>query len=427
MARRPGSEQTSVLLPRQLFLAGRGWPWGLLLVLAVLLAYGPVWRAGFVWDDSSILTANPCIVGPLGFRQIWTTHFADICPLTVSAFWLEHALWGLSPVPYHVVNVLLHAANALALWRVLRCLRVPGAWLGATLWAVHPVEVASVAWVAELKNTLSGLFFLGSIFFFLRWLRTGENRGERGRAGWFDYGLSLLCAALAMASKSSTVVLPVVLGLCAWWMEGRVRRRQFISLSPLILMAAAASAVTLWTQRLSLARMNWALPSDGQWARPWPGRLVAAGEAAWFYLGKLLWPHPLIAVYPRWQVDAGRWLEWLPLLAAVALLSLLWRRGSPWGRACLFAFAYFLVALLPVLGLLDGTDFRYSLVYDHFQYLASMGPLALAGAGMARLAHHTPPGRTDWPRALGAGALLALGTLSWQRSEVYRDEETFWD
>ena len=418
--------QTGVLPGRLPFRPGLDWPWGLLLVLAVLVAYGPVWRAGFIWDDSSMLTANPCIAGPLGLRQIWTTHFADICPLTLSALWLEHALWGFSPAPYHVVNVLLHAAGAFVLWRVLCCLRIPGAWLGAALWALHPVEVESVAWVAELKNTLSGLFFLGAVFFFLRWLEVREHaageHGGRGPGSRPLYGLSLLCAALAMASKSSTVVLPVVLGLCVWWLEGRVRWRQVVSLVPLLLLAAAASAVSLWTQRTSLA-----LSSDAQWARPWPGRLVAAGEAVWFYVGKLLWPHPLIAIYPRWHVDAGRWPEWLPLLAVIAALSLLgWRRGSPWGRPCFFAGAYFLVAVTPVLGLLDNTGFRYSLVFDHFQYLASMGPLALAGAGMVRLARRTLPGSVWWQSAPGAAVLLVLGTLCWQRSEVYQDEETFW-
>ncbi len=371
------------------------------------LAYGPAWRAGFVWDDREILTANPCIVGPLGLRQIWTTHFADTCPLTLSALWLGHAWWGLSPTPFHVANVLLHAACACLLWRVLRALRIPGAWLGAALWALHPVEVESVAYVAEMKNTLSGLFFLGAILYFLRWLQGGR----------WCYALSLLCAALAMAAKSSTVILPVILGLNVWWTEGRIRRRHVIALGPMFLMAAAASALTLWTQHGILAQTG-----DMQWVRPWPGRWVSAGGAVWFYLGKLLWPHPLIAVYPRWRVDAGRWLEWLPLLGIVGVFALLWRwRGSAWGRAGVFAFACFLVALLPALGLLDGTDFHYSLVFDHFQYLASMGAVALAAAGATRLA-----GNAGWPRALGVIALLALGTLTWQRSGVYRDEETFW-
>ena len=255
MPQHRASRLTNLLPARLPFRNDRDWWRCILLVLAVLLAYLPVWRAGFVWDDSAILTANPCIVGPLGFRQIWTTQYADVCPLTLSALWLEHALWGLSPLPYHVVNVLLHAANALLLWQVLRSLRVPGAWLGSALWSLHPVEVASVAWVAELKNTLSGVFFLASVFWFLSWLKAREQettpRIERVGGRWLFYGLSLFCAALAMASKSSTVVLPAVLWLCAWWMEGRVRWRQAVSLSPLFPLAAVTSVVTLLTQRVT--------------------------------------------------------------------------------------------------------------------------------------------------------------------------------
>ena len=410
MAKPPGSVPARDFPP-----LGNDWLRGAVLFAAVLLAYGPVWQAGFVWDDRAMLTANPCIVGPLGLRQIWTTHFADICPLTLSALWLEHALWGLSPAPYHVVNVLLHATGALLLWRVLRELRAPGAWLGAALWALHPVEVESVAWVTEMKNTLSGVFFLASVWCFLR--AGGEDRPR------LFYGLSLLGAALAMAAKSSTVVLPVVLGLCSWWREGGVSRRRAASLGPLVLMAVAAGALSLWTQGASLAAASGA----AAWARPWPARLAAGGEAVWFYAGKLLWPRPLMAVYPRWQVEAGHGWEWLGLSGVVAVTVCLWRwRGSPWARAGVFVWAYFVVSLLPALGLLDNTIFRYSLVFDHFQYLASLGPLALAGVGAARLLQRALPGRPGWQAVLAGGALLALGAADWRRSEVYRDEETFW-
>ncbi|HUB66856.1 MAG TPA: hypothetical protein VL981_05165 [Candidatus Methylacidiphilales bacterium] len=143
----------------------RDWLWGLVLVLAVILIYMPVWWAGFIWDDDQFITANPCIVGPLGLKEIWTSNAADICPLTLTTVWFEHALWGLAPLPYHLVNVLLHAACAVLLWRVLLGLQVPGAGMGAALWALHPVQVESVAWVTEIKNTQSGLFFLLSILF----------------------------------------------------------------------------------------------------------------------------------------------------------------------------------------------------------------------------------------------------------------------
>jgi len=260
----------------------RDWFWGLILILSVILTYTPVWWGGFVWDDGQFLTANPCIVGPLGLKEIWTTRAADICPLVLTTFWVEHALWGLAPLPYHLVNVLLHGVCAVVLWRVLRRLRVQGAWLGAALWALHPVGVESVGWITEMKNTESGLFFLLSILFFVRWLGAKELEGRTG-GGW-DYTLTLLFAALAMAAKSSTVILPVVLCSCAWWMEGRWHWRNATRVVPIFLMSIAASALSIWTQGLHLATVT-----DPQWVRTWPQRLATAGDAVWFYLGKLLW------------------------------------------------------------------------------------------------------------------------------------------
>jgi protein O-mannosyl-transferase len=378
----------------------RDWFCGLILILSVILAYTPIWKAGFVWDDEGILTANPCIVGPLGLKEIWTTSAADICPLTITTFWSEHALWGLAPLPYHLVNALLHGVCAIVLWRVLRNLRVQGAWLGAALWALHPVQVESVAWITELKNTESGLFFLLSILCFVRWLRANEPNEERtddgvtpdvGRGAsppsrhsgataeirpYQAYILSLLFAALAMASKSSTVILPMILLLCAWWLDGRWEWRIVGRVVPMFLMAVAASALSIWTQALHPATVI-----EAQWTRTWPQRLSAAGDAIWFYLGKLLWPHPLMTVYPRWQIDAGQWVSYLGLVAVIIVLSIFWINRERWARPWFFAFAYFVVALLPILGLIDNPIFTYSLVFDHLQYLGSIGPLALVGAG----------------------------------------------
>jgi len=397
----------------------RDWLCGLLLILLVILAYTPVWQAGFIWDDDIMLTSNPCIVGPLGLKEIWMTNAADICPLVITTFWVEHALWGLEPLPYHLVNIVMHGACAVLLWRVLRSLRVPGAWLGAALWALHPVQVESVAWITEMKNTESCLFFLLSILFFVKWLRSKELNGQK-RVGW-DYALSLLFAALAMASKSSTVILPVVLCLCAWWIEGRWHWRDMTRVLPIFLMSVAASALSIWTQTLRPGIL-----ADPQWVRPWPQRLATAGDAVWFYLGKLLWPDPLITIYPRWQVDAGQWVSYLPLLAVVVTFSVLWLKRQVWSRGCFFAFAYFMTALLPVLGLIDPFISRYSLVFDHFQYLASIGPLALAGAGLARSSDLVVPQRPWLRSAICAGLLLILGIVSWQRTWVYKSEEILW-
>ena len=355
--------------------------------------------------------------------EIWTTSAADICPLVLTTFWVEHAEWGWEPLPYHLVNILMHGACAVLLWRVLRSLRVQGAWLGGALWALHPVQVESVAWITEMKNTESALFFLLSILFFVKWLRAQELSG-RNRGGW-HYALSLLFAALAMASKSSTVVLPVVLCLCAWWIEGRWQWRNLVRVLPIFLMSVGASALAIWTQTLQPGILI-----DPQWVRPLPQRLATAGDAVWFYLGKLLWPDPLITIYPRWQVDAGQWVSYLPLLAVIVTFSVLWlkcRSGGAVSRACFFAFAYFLAALLPVLGLIDSFISRYSLVFDHFQYLAGIGPLALAGAGLAQASNIVIPKRPWLQSGLCAGLLLSLGMASWQRTWVYKSEEILWN
>jgi tetratricopeptide (TPR) repeat protein len=397
----------------------RDWLWGLILFLAVVCAYAPVWWAGYIWDDPYILTENPVIIGPLGLKEIWTTSAADICPLTLTTFWVEHALWGLAPLPYHVVNVLLHGACAIILWRILLILKVPGAWFGAALWALHPVQVESVAWITEMKNTQSGLFFLLSVLFFSKVLKAPDDKGRRP-VRW-NYPLMLLCAALAMASKSSTVILPLVLVMCAWWVEGRWHWRNLTRVGPVFLMSIAAGVVSMWTQKLQLLRGN-----EPQWAQTWPERLVNGGDAVWFYLGKLLWPHPLLPIYPRWEFDAGRWFSYLPLLAVIVVLFILHFIRGRWPRPCFFAFSYFLLALLPVLGFVNMSFFRYSFIADHFQYLASIGPLALAGAGLAKAVDFAASRRTALASSLGAGLLLLLGVLSGQRAALFENEETLW-
>jgi tetratricopeptide (TPR) repeat protein len=406
---------TSPQEPAPLF---QDWLWGLILFSAVVLIYQPVWHAGYVWDDTMDLTENPSIIGPLGLKEIWTTSAAQFYPLTLTTFWLEHALWGLDPVPYHIVNVLFHGVCAIVLWRVLNILRVPGAWMGAALWALHPVEVESVAWISELKNTESGLFFLLSVLFFVKNLKS-EGPGEKRRRT-FHYGLAILFAGLAMASKSSTVILPIILVLCGWWVEGRCRRQTLAKVIPILLMAVGSAALAVKTVALQ------GVAADTQWAQTVAEKLITAGNAIWFYLGKLAWPHPLLAIYPRWEITAGNTLSYLPALAAVLLLVVLgWKRNSG-TRPYFFAYAYFLAALLPVLGFINHFILRYSFVFDHFQYLASMGPLALLGAGLVRLRSHIRPEK-EWLRVVVyLVPLLALGLLSWQRAEVYESGETLW-
>ncbi len=448
----------------------QNWLLALLLIALVFVAYARVLNAGFIWDDESHLTQNPCIVGPLGLKEVWTTTRAVYYPLVLTTFWALHKFVGLTPWPYHLLNVLLHAGSAILLWQVLRQLKVRGAWLGAALWALHPVMVQSVAWVTELKNTESCLFYLLSIFYFLKWQdarritrifwtaatcrrfksadmsahskaperRTGDRRSLMLMA------LSLCFFILATLSKPSVVMLPVVLALCVWWRTGRIRCRTISALVPFALISAVASIWTIFEQKFHAGAIG------AEWAQTWPERLVIAGRAIWFYLAKLVWPDPLIFIYPRWEIDSSKLTAYLPLLAALAGLLALCSIRAKWGRAAFFAAAYYVVSLFPVLGFFDVFFFRYSFVSDHFQYLASMGPLALVGAaittGCTRLAVAASLRRgaptaslssNPATRRHGAVAttsllglygvlLLLLVFLTWRQTGVYRDLVTLY-
>ncbi len=391
---------------------------GGLIVLLVVLAYLPALSGGFIWDDDSHLTANPCIVGPLGFKEIWTSSAATYYPLVLTSFWAQHAIWGFNPLPYHLVNIVMHAACAVLLWLVLRCLKVRGAWFGAALWGLHPVQTESVAWITELKNTQSCLFYLLAIRFFLKWRAAGTFAGRKGTDR--DYAFALLCAVLAILSKASTVMLPVVLGLIWWWSDGRWRWRNLFRLAPFFIISAAASGWTIWEQQFHSGAVG------PDWSQSRPERFVIAGKAVWFYLGKLLWPHPLIFIYPRWEIDASRPTAWLPVLALGITLFLLWlnRRGRT--GPVFFAFVYFVVSLFPVLGFFNVYFFRFSFVGDHFQYLASLGPIALAAAGITAVLDLFKKGKPFLEPVFCGTLLVVLGLLTWRQCGTYTDMKTLW-
>src|SRR5436190_2999596 len=396
-------------------LLSRDWLLGFCLIGITLIAYGQTWHAGFIWDDESHLTQNPCIIGPLGLKEIWTSTQAVYYPLVLTTFWILHKFFGLNPSPYHMLNVLMHAGSAALLWRVLRQLNVRGAWLGAALWALHPVIVQSVAWVTELKNTQSCLFYLLSILCFLK--MDANETGDRVR--WWRHGWALLFFVLAIMSKPSTVMLPGVLALCVWWRRGRIRWRDIANLIPFVLISALASAWTIWEQKFHSGA------SGAEWAQTWPDRLIIAGRAIWFYLGKLLWPHPLIFIYPRWDISSSHLMAYLPLLVALAALFALWLIRRKWKRPVFFATAYFVISLFPVLGFFNVYFFRFSFVSDHFQYLASMGPLALVGAGMTE--GMAAIGWKSFLRSAICGVILfGLGVLTWRQSTIYRDVVTLY-
>ena len=381
-----------------------------LIVGAVLLAYAPVFRAGFIWDDNHFLTANRLIRASNGLYRFWFTAApSDYFPLTSSLLWCEWRLWGMNATGYHAVNLLLHAAGAALLWRVLLKLRVPGAWLAGLLFALHPVAVASAAWISEGKNTLSMVLCLGSL---LAYLRFDEQKNARG------YALSIALFLLALLAKSSVVMLPVVLLLLGWWRRGRVEKADVLKTAPFFALSLALGLVTIWFQ------WHNAIGQEVVRAEGAASRIAAAGWIAWFYLYKILLPAGLCAVYPRWEVDGSSVVAFLPIALLGAATALLWAGRKRWGAGPLVAWACFLVLLLPVLGFVTMSFMRLSLVADHLEYVAMPPILALAAALLTRATSGT---RGGWLAKASVGiCLVALAALTFQRAGVFSSDERLW-
>ncbi len=399
------------------FAWGRGWVYALLLVAIILIAYARAVGGDFIWDDDANITNNAPLRSFAGLWRIWFEPGAtqQYYPLTHTSFWVEYHLWGLHAAGYHVTNLVLHALSAILLWRILVRLKVPGAWLGAALFAVHPVCVESVAWITERKNALAGVFYLASWFAALEfWLpKTAKGNSGPWKYYWGALGL-FLCG---LWCKTAIIGLPLVILLTVWWKRGQVKPRDVYLLVPFALVAAVFGSITLWIEKNNLGA------GGKNWDFSVAERCVLVGRTFWFYLGKLALPRPLMFMYPRWQVDARQALAYAPLLAMVAcILILLWKRRT-WGRPALVALLYFVIMLFPVMGFFNVYFYRYSFVCDHFQYLACIGPLALAAAGIsAGLGHFQNRASLAAPAVL----LLALGTLTWRQTGIYRDQETLW-
>lgn len=374
------------------------------IIGAVVLAYLPVFGHGFVWDDDHHVTAAG-LRSWSGLVRIWFERGAtqQYYPLLHSAFWLEHRLWGDAALGYHAFNVLLHAGAAVLFLQVLRRLAIPGAIFAVLAFALHPVAVESVAWISEQKNTLSTIFYLAAFLAYLRFAEGRERRAYAWATVWF---------ACALLTKSVTATLPAAVLVVQWWRHGTLSwRRDVLPVLPWFGLAALAGLHTAWVERKLIGAEGAAFEmSLGE-------RLQLAGRVPWFYLGKLLWPEPLVFIYPRWVLDVKNLAGWLPLGFGLVFTGALgrWRGKS---RAPLAAWLFFVGTLFPVLGFLNVYPFRFSFVADHFQYLASLGLFALAGAALARVVS------SAGVRAATIGAAAILAGLTWRQARIYRDSTT---
>jgi tetratricopeptide (TPR) repeat protein len=376
------------------------------------LIYIPAIRGGFVWDDAVFLTNNRLIKADDGLYRFWfTSEATDYYPLTWTTLWLEWRLWGMNASAYHIVNVFLHAVISVLIWLTLNRLKIPGAWLAGLIFAVHPVNVESVAWIIELKNILPMVFYVLSIQAYLKFEREQHT---------LLYGLSLGCFLLALLSKASVVMLPFVLLGCVWWQRNRIGRKDLIRTLPYFALSAILSLATVYVHYQTAIGED-AVRTDG-----FLSRLAGAGWAVWFYLYKAIVPYNLCFVYPRWEIDASSIVSFLPGVLLAGVLILFWRYRKSWGRPFLFGMAYYVVTLFPVLGFFNIYFMKYSLVADHWQYTSIIGIIALlVGLGSYKYPDwHMTVRRVTLVAAVAGVALLSLQT--WRQGHIYRNNETLW-
>jgi Flp pilus assembly protein TadD len=380
-----------------------------LIILATVAAYAPVFHAGFIWNDSDYVT-GPALRSWSGLWRIWTQLGAteQYYPFLHSAFWVEHRIWGDSPLGYHLLNVALHAASAVLLLLLLRKLAVPGAWLAAFVFALHPVCVESVAWISEEKNTLSTVFYLAAAIAYLRF--SDLRKADR-------YALASLLFILAVLSKTVTATLPAALLVLAWWKTGRLSwRRDVVPLLPWFAFGAVAGLFSGWVERHYIGAEGSAFDLSGL------ERLLLASRAVWFYAGKLVWPADLIFFYPRWTISSGSLAGYGCLIGILAILAgLIWLARRT--RAPLAGALFFAGTLFPTLGFFNVYAFVFSYVADHWQYLACLGVIVPLCAGFVFAARSLP----GPARLIAAAVLLAvLAGLTWRQAGMYNDMETFY-
>ena len=401
---------------RRLSITPRTFAWLGAASLAALtvFAYWPAWHGGFIWDDDRYVTHNYLLIASDGLRRIWFSLDApsQYFPLTYTVLRIERSLWDLNPVGYHWVNILLHLGSALLVWCILARLKVPGAWLAATIFALHPVQVESVAWISELKNVLMGFFFLLTL---LTWIEYVDATHKHRR---ILYVAALVFYLLALSAKATACTLPAALLLVLWVKKTAIGRRALLEIIPFVLLALGMGLLAVWWEKYHQGTRM--LVSLGPLER-----LLIASRAVWFYLGKIFWPAKLTFIYPRWQIDAASPVAYFWLIAEIAFVVAIYCGRRRFGRSVEVATLFFVVTLGPLLGFIMLYTFRYTFVADHYQYLASIGPIALASAGLVTLSRSSKTRQ----RVVGGTSfaiLICLGLLTWRQSATYRDAETLW-
>ena len=400
---------------------------GLLLFAALFVAYLPALTGAFLWDDNAWVDRIANLVRDgSGLWAIWFEpgSMQQYYPLTATTYWVDYHLWGNWTLPYHLENLLLHAAAAWLFFRVLCCLEIPGALLAAAIFALHPVMVESVAWITERKNVLSLVLSLGAFLAYGRFARLWEEVPAKKRKKSKPpvskaYRNALLLFVAAMSAKATAFVFPAAVLLICWWKKGRIGWREDVRpLMPFFAVSLVLGLLMSWVER------HYVGAEGAPWQYSFPERCLIAGRALCFYVGKLVWPADLSFIYSSPQPDPASVLQWACVAAALAVPTGLWLGRGRLGRGPFTAVCFFAGTLVPVLGFLNVYGMRYAFVWDHWVYLPSLGVIALTAAGIHRAQTVFPSPRAA--QAVAVALLAALALLTWRQSRMYTDVETLW-
>jgi tetratricopeptide (TPR) repeat protein len=413
------------------------WMWAAFLLAAAFLSYGTVLKyAEWIWDDDAYVLNQITLREDDGLRHIWLdpSTTPQYYPLVFTTFRLEFKSLGLEnerttdfpAFRFHFTNILIFSLTVLLFWRVLQRLRIPGALLAASLFAVHPVNVESVAWVTERKNMLSGMLAMLTVLFFLRFLRIGEPDDD-GRPTdeinhnprWGIFFAAWFCWVLALLAKTVIAFVPPALFLIIWWKRPKALFKKS-TLIPLALLLIPGLIAGLHTAHLEVTQVgagdNFFPEING-----FMDRVMLAGKVVWVYAAHVVAPIQQMFFYPKWDPSPASISQWIYLLGALGLIFALWKGAKKFGRGPLVAILIFGGALVPVMGFNSVYPMRFSWVADHFQYHANFALFALIGALLVRI---------PIPKRIGQGVvgvvMLGLGFLSNVHGLAFQGEEELW-
>jgi tetratricopeptide (TPR) repeat protein len=399
----------------------RTWVALALVLVCTVVAFRPAFNAGLLsWDDVAYITQNKLLRDAAGLREMWnpsSTYLPQYYPLVFTSYWIEYQFWGANPLGYHTTNVALHLLNILLLFALLQKLGAsPWVAVGAVaIFAVHPMQVASVTWVAERKNMLSLAFYLGAFLLYVRHRETGN---------WRLYAACLCAFVATLLSKTQLLTLPVSLLAAEWLLarERRWRRADVVAVAaraaPMLILGLVFVQVTMLFEYRTTPSHRLPVAAD---------RFFAAGAAPWFYAAKFLFPVNISPVYSKWNVSATDPHWWLAVLSWPVVLLAAWRWRHRLPALAQWGVAHFLIALAPVLGVASFGFLQYSYVADHFFYPACFGGALALMVGADRLA-----GAAAWSNrryAVTAAAIVliaAAGVQTYREASHWRTTETFW-